>query len=262
MKPILLLVLLTVAGACSTRVVAGEVNPKSTDQSAERTTMTLDQIILEEYKAIRAEIILCLDRRVSIVSLGFTAIGTLLAGGIALLGSKKEHWFVSSIVIGVGVTVTCLYILDVWMVESRRLARASYYNHYLELKIRNLYKSSTLPLEWEQRTKDKDGPYKRILSVDAGKPWIFLVVSVLAALSGLGLFWWGTKDHGNLKRYGMSMLWGAKDDTNLRRYGMRILAFVVCGLLLYYWALPRYKTMKSLDEIWAMTPTYPTSGTP
>jgi len=88
------------------------------------------------------------------------------------------------------------------------------------------------------------------------------VVSVLAALSGLGLFWWGTKDHGNLKRYGMSMLWGAKDDTNLRRYGMRILAFVVCGLLLYYWALPRYKTMKSLDEIWAMTPTYPTSGTP
>lgn len=231
MKRILLVGILSLAAACP----AVSFEEKDTDQVTEQKTSALGQIILEEYKALREEIILCLGERVTIVSFGFAAVGALIAGGMAVLGRGKERWFVSSIVIGVVVTLTCLYVLDVWTVETRRLARASYYNHYLELKLKNLYKGNILPLEWEQRTRDKDGPYMRILPGDKGKPWIFLAVSALSTLSGLGIFWWGTINFPRLKRN-----------------GMRISAVSVCALLLYFCAFRPYKDIQRLDEIWAI----------
>lgn len=235
MKRILLVGILALAVACP----AVSFEDKNTDQVKEQKTSALAQIILEEYKAVREEIILCLGERVTSVSFGFAAVGALLAAGMAVLGREKARWFVSSIVIGVVVTLACLYVLDFWTLETRRLARASCYNYYLELKLKDLYKGNVLPLEWEQRTRDKDGPYRRILSTtDSGTPWIFLEVSVLSALSGLGIFWWGTKGLPKLKRN-----------------AMRISAIFVCALLLYGCAYPRYKNMKSLDGIWDVAPT-------
>lgn len=231
MKRILLVGILTLAAASP----AVSFEEKDTNQVTEQKTSALAQIILDEYKAIREEIILCLGERVTIVSFGFAAVGALLAGGMAVLGREKERWFVSSIVIGVVVPLACLYVLDFWTVETQRLARASYYNHYLELKLKNLCKGNILPLEWEQRTRDKDGPYIRILPGDAGKPWIFLAVSALSGLSGLGIFWWGTKSLPKLKRY-----W------------MRISAVFVCALLLSCCAFPRYEAMKRLDVLWVI----------
>lgn len=197
MRSILLLGFLTVVGACNTAVVTAQVIQKSTNQVAEPKTSTLDQIIMEEYKALRAEIILCLESRVSIVSLGFAAIGALLAGGVAAMSRDKPQWFVSALTIGVAVTLTSLYVFDVWIVETRRLARASHHNCRLEDKINNLFPGNVKPLEWEHRVRTND--YNQILPPDKETPpKIFLLFSAGSALSGLFLFLkflWGTKAH-------------------------------------------------------------------
>ncbi len=197
MKRILLLGFLTVVGACNTAVVTAQVTQKSTNQVAEPKTSALDQVILEEYKALRAEIILCLESRVSIVSLGFAAIGALLAGGVAAISRDKPYWFVSALTIGIAVTLTSLYVFDVWIVETRRLARASYHNCQLEDKISNLFPGNVKPLEWEHRVRTD--AYKQILPPDKETPpKIFLFFPVGSAIGGLFLFLiflWGTKEH-------------------------------------------------------------------
>ena len=197
MKRMLLLGLLTIAGTCNTTVVTAQVTQKSTNQVAEPKTSTIDQIILEEYKAIRTEIILCLESRVTIVSLGFAAIGALLAGGVAAMSRERPYWFLSALTIGVAVTLTSLYAFDVWIVETRRLARASYHNCQLENKMNNLFPGNVKPLEWEHRVRTDD--YKAILPPDKETPpKIFLLFSGGSAVGGLFLFLiflWETKEH-------------------------------------------------------------------
>ena len=186
MRRMILLGLLTISAACNTTILTAQVIQKGPNQVGEAKT-TQDQIIMEEYKALRAEIILCLESRVSIVSLGFAAIGALLAGGIAAMSREKPYWFVSALIIGVAVTLTSLYVFDVWMVETRRLARASNHNCQLEDKINNLFPGDVKTLEWEHQVRN--GSYRAILpSEKETPPKIFLLFSVGSAIGGLFLF--------------------------------------------------------------------------
>jgi hypothetical protein len=241
MKRMLLLGLLIVAGACNTAIVTAQVTQKGTSQVAEPKTSTLDQIILEEYKALRAEIILCLESRVSIVSLGFAAIGALLAGGVAAMSRNKPYWFVSALTIGVAVTLTSLYVFDVWMVETRRLARASYHNCQLEKKINNLYPGNVKPLEWERLVRT--GDYQRILPPDKDTPpKIFLIFAFGSGLGGIvlfGIFVLETKEH---------------PIPILRQlYRLRILVLLLClvGVGVVFWRVGlRWEEIRLAADIW------------
>ena len=242
MQRMLLLGLLTVAGAFNTAVVVAQVTPKSTNQVAEPKTSTPDQIIWEEYKALRAQIILCLESRVSIVSLGFAAIGALLAGGVAAMSRERPNWFVAALTIGVAVTLTSLYVFDVWTVETRRLARASYHNCQLEKKINKLVAGNVKPLEWEDRVRN-DAAYIAILPRDKDTPpKIFLYFAVGSAVSGFILFLifvWGTKEH---------------PDLIFRRLYQWFMPFALLGALgvvVVVWRVClRFEEIRRLTEIW------------
>lgn len=242
MKRMFLFGLLTVAGACNTVLVTAQVTQRgTTNQVAEPKTSTIDQIILEEYKAIRAEIILCLESRVSIVSLGFAAIGALLAGGVAAMSRERPYWFVSALTIGVAVTLTSLYAFDVWTVETRRLARASHHNCQLEDKMNNLFPGNVKPLEWEHRVRTDD--YNAILPPNKETPpLIFLLLSAGSAAGGLVLFvifLWETKEHPIPK---------------LRRFyqGRKPIAVLGgAGVLWVFWLVGlRLAETRHLPEIW------------
>ena len=234
MKRILLIAILAIAAACP----AASLERKETDQTAEQRASNLAQIILEEYKAVRAEIILCLEERVTIVSFGFAAIGALLAGGVAALSRGKENWFLAALVFGL-VTLTSLYVFNVWIVDSQRLARASYHNYALEMKINNLYPGDVHPLEWEHNVREKTGNYKLFLPNDNGAPWIFLIISFVSAVVGLCLFCRGTKSHPHLR-------W-------LRWLRVAIVPLIV--LLSFWGALSGREALKNLDKLYALIPT-------
>jgi hypothetical protein len=235
MKRILMLGLLVVVAMCNGPVVAAQTPSNETKQASEKPSLSLDQTILEEYKIVREEINLCLGERVSIVSLGFAAIGTILAGGLTMLSRKKEHWLAAAVIIGVVVTLTGFYVFDVWMTETQRLARASAHNYYLEQKLKNLYASNVMPIEWEHRIRSNDEPYKSLLPSDEGTPRIFLVVSCVSALYGIWLFWSRTKGDLGFQKYRISV--------------------VLLGILLLGWGLyVRVELIRSLSGIWKLTP--------
>lgn len=206
---------------------------KDADQATEQKTSTLAQVILEEYKAVREEIILSLGERVTIVSFGFAAVGALLAGGVAALSGERQHWYIAAMVIGVGVSLTSLYVLDVWNAESQRLARASYYNYSLEVKLQKLYPGDVVPLEWEHRVRSTDEAYAKLKPSDQSSPWVFLFISAFSTLGGFYLFLRGTK---------------------VRVYRLGIPIFLVVVLPLLWQTANHYRTLKSLDELWNMTP--------
>lgn len=237
MKRILPLGLLIVIGACNTAVVVGQVNPGGTDQAAEKKAATLAPIILEEYKATREEIILCLGERVTIVSFGFAAIGALLAAGVSAATRDRPLWLLSAMIFGVGVSLTSLYVLDVWNVESQRLARASYHNYSLELKLQRLLPGDVIPLEWEGRIRpgNKDKNYEKLQPTDKGTPWVFLIISVASTLGGYGLF-----------------LRGVGNRSARYRWGVALALLTVLPLLLG--AYNRYDTLVKIDELFKMTP--------
>ena len=192
MKKLLFVSILTFVGA--TAAFPSDKTNTHPVALAEQKTLTLDQIILEEYKALRAEIILCLGTRVTICSIGFATIGVLLAGALTAVSREKEHWLGASLIIGVGVTLASLYVLDVWVAETQRLARAGYHNCRLETKLQGLYPGSVAPLEWEHLVRSTDGPYARFMpSDDRGTPWIFLAISAASGIGGLVLFWKAAK---------------------------------------------------------------------
>lgn len=235
MKRIPTLGLLLVMATCNCSIVVAQGTVKEGAQTSQRPLLSFDQAILEEYKALRAEIILCLDRRVTIVSLGFAAVGVLLAAGVSLLSREKDNWLSSSLIIGIGVTLTAFYVFDVWMVETQRLARASAHNYYLEEKLKKLYPGDVMPIEWEHRIRSSAQPYVSLLTSDTGSPWIFLVLSGVSAICGVGLFWRGTKDYPRLIRW-------------------RIPVGVICVLLLGWGQYVRWHLLCSLSEIWKLTP--------
>jgi hypothetical protein len=237
MKQILLLRLLIITGACNSTAVMGQVTKGGADQAAEKKASTLVPIILEEYKAIRGEIILCLGERVTIVSFGFAAIGALLAVGVSAATRDRPLWVLAAMIFCVGVSLTSLYVLDVWNVESQRLARASYHNYSLELKLQRLLPGDVTPLEWEGRLRpgNSDKNYEKLQPSEKGTPWVFLIISVLSTLCGFGLFLRGVKDRS--MRYG----WG--------------IAFALIVVLPLLWgAYNRYDTLAKIDDLFKLSP--------
>ena len=165
---------------------------------------TLDHVVLEEYKALRAEILACLEKRVGIISLGLTAIGALVAGGMAPLARDHPNWLASAIIIGVGVPVTSLYVLDVWFSEWKRLIRASYHNWYLELKMQQLFPGAMPPLEWEQRVRSTEKPYRQLKTPYETTTVMFVGIALVSGLAGLFLF---LKAAEEIRILGVRQLW-------------------------------------------------------
>lgn len=206
---------------------------QSADKAQAGTPLTVDAIIMEEYKALRSEIVQCLQSRVTILALGFPAVGALVAAGLAFLTRRKPYWIPSALIIGLGVTMTSLYIVDLWSEETFRMARASYHNCFLESKLDSLFPGKVAPLEWEHKVR-MDETYKSIMPpTDTGTPMIFLWLSVGSGLGGLLLFWAGTN--------------GFKNPCLL-------LPTALVGVSLLFGVVhPRLKELQRVDQVWKIT---------
>jgi len=117
--------------------------------------MSLDKeaTLIEEYKALRSEILLCLERRITIISYGLTAIGVLVGAGIAAVNYGNAVFAI--LVFLVVLPFSAAYVVDIWLAETRRARRASHYNWYLEKKLASIQdaKADPFPLEWESHIR-------------------------------------------------------------------------------------------------------------
>jgi|GEM_PF-4359062 len=112
-------------------------------------------IVLEEYKALRAEVLLCLERRVTIISFGLTAIAVLATAGVTAL--NYEITSAAVLILAVLVPGTSAYVLALWLAETHRARRASHYLWRIERKLEKALECRSL--EWEGLLRQKKGIY-------------------------------------------------------------------------------------------------------
>lgn len=110
-------------------------------------------VILEEYRALRAEVILCLERRTTIISWGLAAIGAIFAAAVAAYTGQKP--LMAGVLLLAIATTTSWLVLNMWLTETRRARRASHYLCYLEIKLMAVMGTAShpKPLEWEQQLR-------------------------------------------------------------------------------------------------------------
>ncbi len=111
------------------------------------------ELLVEEFKALRAEIILCLERRVTIISYGLATVGVLtLAAVTSLNGSAGQ--LAAAVILSAVIPAVSLYVVRIWLTETHRVRRASHYVGGLELRAKELTGRNLL--RWEQGIRAKD----------------------------------------------------------------------------------------------------------
>ncbi|MFC1956986.1 hypothetical protein ACFLVY_01640 [Chloroflexota bacterium] len=117
----------------------------------------LVQVIVQEFMALRNEIITTMNSQYRITSIGTVIVPSLLGGAFAA-------WELSSLIsasILLAASAMCIAILVNWCIgETRRIRASLYVKHFLEPKMNIL-----LPFTGEQEKKLGD------LSDIKGKPW-------------------------------------------------------------------------------------------
>lgn len=109
----------------------------------------------EEFRALRAEVILCLERRSTILSYGFASIAAIWTSGVVVLEKSRFLFVIIMIIVA---PLFLWFCMNMWLTETRRLRRASRYIWYLEKKIYLLeypFKHNMKPLEWEGNLRKK-----------------------------------------------------------------------------------------------------------
>lgn len=189
--------------------------------------------IAEEYRAIRAEVILCLERRITILSYGFTAIGAILAAAISIWRENKEIFVLAMIFIN---PTICWFSLQMWLTETRRLRRASHYLWRLEIKasLLNEYNNNNIkPLEWEGRLR-YPGSHGEFTEHYSYTILFFYLISVSCSSFGL---------YALLKHVFPNMIQSLKTDNQLAG-----LSFIIASLVLLIPTMRSYKHARWIRE--------------
>lgn len=183
------------------------------------------EIIMEEYKALRAEIILCLQQRVTILSYGLATIGLLVGAVVAAL--NVNYKISAGIIAGLGIPIASLFVLNVWLAETRRVRRASWYNWAIELRLEKELGRKTLV--WEQKIRkigDKGLFFEHY----------YVIVSFFHAAALLSVVW------------GFILFWQSKSRFDAYFPWVSILATVLVVVLLLWhlwWAMGRVKWLRN-----------------
>lgn len=145
-------------------------------------------VLLEEFRALRAEVVLCLERRVTILSYGLAAIGVLLGGVAASQTASSPSVLAGAVLSGVAAHV-CQFVLVIWLSETRRVRRASQFLYGVELRINAWLPRGIGGMSWESGIRSSDADHPQTLFSDHYN-WVirfFLTLSLGATVLSLYL---------------------------------------------------------------------------
>jgi len=115
-------------------------------------------VAIEEYKTLRMEILEAIKLQYSIIQIGLTTIGLL----IALLPALIDKEYLPQVFLLILIPATSYITLLLWIGEVERMMRAGIYIFNLEEEVRNLFKDMPSPLNWETWLKGSTGKAKHI----------------------------------------------------------------------------------------------------
>jgi hypothetical protein len=172
---------MSVLRALADALLGEPVSHARTQPHAPGKSATRD-VLLEEYRALRAEILLTLERRVTILSYGLTAIGVLTAAGIAALSGSRPSEPAATTVFLLAIPATATFVLEIWFAETHRGRRASHFLQGIEVAVNAELPGGKRGLTWEHeiRAPNPAAP-QRLFTTHYGR--IILYFSLAAAAS-------------------------------------------------------------------------------
>lgn len=103
------------------------------------------EVVMEEYKTLREEILTSMQMQQSILSLGGATVGIALSSAFATWEKSPLPEFLFLVMVP---TLTYLIVL-VWLGEVGRMFRAGYFLSELEGKVNREFSGKGLALSWE-----------------------------------------------------------------------------------------------------------------
>lgn len=154
------------------------------EKSAESEMNLMDWmfVVMEEYKALRAESLTAIQMQQSVLRFGVAVLGIVLATGINVWGK-----FILSEFIFLFLAPTISYLLIVvWIGEVERMVRAGAFLARIEEKVNTVFNHTQKALEWESwlRTK-KNGKTPQVIWNYLAILSIFLSISLASIVLGI-----------------------------------------------------------------------------
>jgi len=143
-------------------------------------------VVLQEYQAIRAEILASLQTQQSALAFGTATIGILAAAAVNVW---KDKIVPEMVFLGAIPTLT-YFVLVIWMGEVARMLRAGGFMLQLENRVNGYFshKGVARPLEWETRMRGKvpRDPDRRPMYVWNYRAimWMFFALSLASICIG------------------------------------------------------------------------------
>ena len=136
---------------------------------------------LEEYRALRSEIIQSMDDGNQIVAFGLAAVGLVLGAGL----SSKET-LLGFLVLSFFLPIITALVLSMWFAAQERIARASHYLSGVETRIKAACRDEG-SISWEAwlRSPRSDGQYQHFWSTQQAGIGLFVVIMASSILIGL-----------------------------------------------------------------------------
>ena len=144
---------------------------------------------LEEYRAVRAEILAAFKLQQQVIAFGVTVLAAATALGLNFL--QKDP----TVTVGLGLIapLIALVVILVWVGELERMVRAGAWVSMIEQRLWNLFGELPPPLGWETALRGGESPFpiKRVLYRYRG---ILVVLLLLSNSSNLAALWanWGS----------------------------------------------------------------------
>ncbi|KST63265.1 hypothetical protein [Mastigocoleus testarum] len=131
-------------------------------------------VVLEEYRTLRAESLLAMQTQQSVLRFGLGSVGVVIGAGF----TSWNQINLASIVFLVLLPLICYAVLIIWIGEVARMIRAGYFLLQLEEKINqkflSQYPNETKPLSWETYLRNSNG-----ISGTPQLQWNYLIIIAL-----------------------------------------------------------------------------------
>ena len=114
--------------------------------------ISTNEILLKEYEALRAEILLAMTSRNTILSYALAVVGVLYSG-VAAMAVAKVDSFLPGITLIMVVPSVCLFSLFIWLGEYQRMHRAG--GHIIQLENRIRDDKGNKILTWESNLREQ-----------------------------------------------------------------------------------------------------------
>lgn len=136
---------------------------------------------LEEYRALRSEVIQSKDEGNKILAFGLAAVGIVLGAGLS-----NNDTQLSVLVLGFFLPVLSALVLSLWFAAQERMARASHYLSGVEVRIKSEF-SDTGGVSWEAwlRARKPNRGSEHFWSTEQAGIALFAVIIVSSILMGL-----------------------------------------------------------------------------